>query len=120
TYDVVAAETAGLIGTSVLQQVGVVDRGRATGAEDRHDDREPDDDLGRGHDHHEERDDLPVERAVDPGEGDERQVDRVEHQLDAHEHDDRVAADEHTGRADGEQHGRQVEVVVRAHRISSG
>src|SRR5262245_15015542 len=72
---------------SVLQQVGVVDRGRPAGTEDRHDDREPHDHLGRGHHHHVEGHDLPVERAVDPGERDERQVHRVEHQLDAHEHD---------------------------------
>src|SRR6266496_3090154 len=95
---------------SVLQQVGVVHRGRPAGTEDRHDDREPDDHLGRGHHHHEEGHDLPVERTVDPREGDQRQVDRVEHQLDAHEHDDRVAPDQHADRADGEQQGRQQEV----------
>src|SRR5262245_6571251 len=72
---------------SVLQQVGVVHGGRPAGTEDRHDDREPHDHLGRGHHHHEEGHDLTVERAVDPGERDERQVHRVEHQLDAHEHD---------------------------------
>src|SRR5581483_4269790 len=55
----------------------------------------------------------------DPGERDERQVDRVEHQLDAHEHDDRVSPDEHAERADREQHGGQVEVVVGAHGSSS-
>src|SRR5690349_11770009 len=49
---------------SVLEQVGVVDRRRPAGAEDRHDDGQPDHDLGRGHDHHEERHDLAVELAV--------------------------------------------------------
>src|SRR6187401_753314 len=43
---------------SVLQQAGVVDRGRPAGAEDRHDDREADHDLRGGDDHHEERGDL--------------------------------------------------------------
>ena len=62
--------------TSVLQQAGVVDRGRAAGPEDGHDDRQADDDLGGGHDHHEEGDDLAVEVAVLPGEGDEREVAR--------------------------------------------
>src|SRR5690349_11608541 len=51
-----------------LHEAGVVDRGRMTGAEDRHDDRQTDDDLGRGDDHREEGDDLPVEVAVHPGE----------------------------------------------------
>src|SRR5262245_50101815 len=52
------------VSPSVLQQARVVDRGRAAGAEDRHDDREPDHDLGRGDHHHEERGDLTVEVAV--------------------------------------------------------
>src|SRR6187397_1236405 len=51
-------------GSSVLQQAGVVDRGRPARPEDGHDDREPDDDLGRGHHHHEEGGDLALEVAV--------------------------------------------------------
>ena len=43
-----------------------------------------------------------------PGERDEREVGGVEHQLDAHEHDDRVAAHQHADRADREQQRRQV------------
>ena len=42
--------------------------------------------------------------AVRLRERDEAQVHRVEHQLDAHEHDDRVAADQHAEHADREQH----------------
>src|SRR5918998_362744 len=68
---------------SVLQQAGVVDRGRASGAEDGHDDREADHDLGSGHHHHEEGGDLAVEVAVLLGERDQREVRGVEHQLDA-------------------------------------
>src|SRR4030095_12912230 len=66
---------------SVLQQVGVVDRGGPAGPVDRHDDRETDDDLGGGDDHDEERHDLAVESAGGAGEGHQRQVHRVEHQL---------------------------------------
>src|SRR5882724_10484819 len=95
----------------VLEQVRVVHRGRPTGAEDGRDDRQPDHDLGGRDDHHEERHDL----AVHPGEGDQGQVHRVEHQLDAHEHDDRVAPDQHADRADGEQQGREQQVVGRGH-----
>ena len=55
------------VSPSVLQQVGVVDRGGPAGPVDRHDDREPDDDLGRGDDHDEERHDLAVDGAAGRG-----------------------------------------------------
>src|SRR5215207_6857979 len=103
SQEVASRPSAGVMSTlgspSVLQQVGVVDRGGPAGPVDRHDDGEPDDDLGGGHDHEEERHDLAVDGAARPGEGDQRQVHRVEHQLDAHEDDDGVATDEH---ADGD------------------
>ena len=44
-------------------------------------------------------------------EGDEAQVDGVEHQLDAHEDHERVAPHEHADRAHREQHGREDQVV---------
>src|SRR5918998_4520750 len=96
---------------SVLQQVGVVDRGGPPGAVDRHDDGEADDDLRGGDDHDEERHDLAVESAGGPGERDQRQVHRVEHQLDAHEDDDRVAPHEDAHSADREQDRGEHEVV---------
>src|SRR3712207_2304238 len=104
---------------SVLQQVGVVDRRRPAGPEERHDDGEADDDLGGGDDHDEERHDLAVDGAAGAGEGDQRQVHRVEHQLHAHEHDDRVAPHEHTDRADGEQDRGEYQVVRQSHDSSS-
>src|SRR5688572_19579193 len=103
---------------SVLQQVGVVDRGGPPGAVDRHDDREADDDLRGGDDHDEERHDLAVDGAGGAGEGDQRQVHRVEHQLHAHEHDDRVAAHEHAHGTDREEDRRENEVVGQRHRAS--
>src|ERR1039458_8255343 len=45
------------------------------------------DHRGRRDYHHEERDDLAGQVAVQPGEGHERQVDGVQHQLHAHEDD---------------------------------
>src|SRR5690606_30691073 len=89
--------------------------GRVAGTEQGHDDRQPHHDLRGGDDHREERDDLAVEVAVHAGEGDEREVAGVEHQLDAHEHHDRVAPDQHTSGADGEQQRRQVQVVDGIH-----
>ena len=43
-------------------------------------------------------------------EGDEGQVDGVEHQLDRHEDGDDVALDEERGDADGEEHGGEDEI----------
>src|SRR5215207_230714 len=95
---------------SPLEQVDVVDRDRRALAEDGDEDAEADHDLGGGDHHDEEGQHLAVERAVGLGEGDERQVDRVQHQLDAHEDHDGVAPDQHPGHADGEQDGREQEV----------
>src|SRR5215469_5849908 len=111
----VAATVCNVVIPSVLQQVGVVYRRGPAGPEDRHQDREADDDLRGGHHHHEERDDLPVQVPVHPRERDEGQVARVQHQLDAHEHDDGVAPHEHAGSADHEQDHRQGHVVDGTH-----
>src|SRR5262245_13838823 len=46
-------------------------------AEDRHDDRQSDGDLGRRHRHHEEHDGLAVEIADALAEGDQREIRRV-------------------------------------------
>ena len=55
-------------------------------------------------DQREEHDHLAADVVERVGERDEREVHRVEHQLDAHEHHDHVAADEHADRADREEH----------------
>ena len=68
--------------------------------EDGHDDPEADDDLGRGDDQHEEHDRLAADVVEHAGEGDEGQVDGVEHQLDAHEHHQHVAPDQQADGAD--------------------
>src|SRR6478735_4846388 len=104
---------------SALQQVDVVDGGRLPGAEDRHDDRQPDDHLRGGHDHDEEGHDLAGQVAVQPGERHQRQVGRVEHELDAHEHDDRVPAQQHRRGADREQDPGEHQVVREGHRSVS-
>src|SRR5665648_213685 len=105
--------------SSAPQEVDVVDRCGAAGAVDRHDDRQPDDHLGGCHHHDEERDHLTGEVAVDPGEGHEDEVRCVEHQLHAHEHDDRVAPHQHRQRTDGEQQRREHQVVGQVHRTGS-
>src|SRR5207247_1055483 len=95
------SEPWGVRAPSPLEQVDVVDAGRRALAEDDHQDAEADDHLGGGHHHDEEGEDLAVEVAGGAGEGEEREVDGVEHQLDAHEHHDGVAAHQHPDHADG-------------------
>src|ERR1700730_14519652 len=75
-------------------------------------DGEPDGGLGRRDRHHEEHDDLPVDSAQGPAEGDEGQVHRVQHDLDRQENRDQVAAKENPGRTGGEQDRREHEGVV--------
>src|SRR5829696_8342688 len=72
------------------------------------DDRQPHRGLGRRDRHDEDHEALPG-CAVELREGHERQVHGVEHQLDAHEDDDRVAAREHADDADGEEDRREEE-----------
>src|SRR3989442_398672 len=88
---------------SPAHQAGVLHVGREAPAEQRDDDGEPDGGLGRGHRHDEEDEHLTGHRLVVVREGDERQVDRIEHQLDAHQDDDGVASDQHADAADREQ-----------------
>src|ERR1700757_3202435 len=100
---------------SVLQQACFVDRGRPAGAENRHDDGQADDHLAGGHHHREERHHLTVELAVHACERDEREIASVQHQLDTHEHHDRVAPQQHSHGTDREQQRRQIQVVERTH-----
>src|SRR5262249_14545133 len=69
--------------TSAPQQRDVVGVGAGPASQDGHDDAESDHDLGRGDDQHEEDGGLAVDVVEADGEGDERQVDGVEHELDA-------------------------------------
>src|SRR5579859_458078 len=65
-------------------------------SEDRHDQRQPDGDLGGGYRDHEEDDQLPACVAPLAREGDQGQIRRVEHQFNRHKDHDRVAPDQHT------------------------
>src|SRR6266851_3205966 len=89
--------------TSVPEQIHVLQADRLLVAIDGENDREAHGGLGGGHRHHEEHEYLPA----DPQrlrERDERQIDGVEHQLDAHEDHDRIAAQQDAGDAEREQH----------------
>src|SRR5687768_4168133 len=68
--------------------------------------------FGRGDGHDEERDDLPVDASPVPPRGHERQVHRVQHDLDGQEHGDQVAAQEHAGRPNREEQAGEEQIVV--------
>src|SRR5690606_18751776 len=95
---------------SAFEERQVVGGGVGPTAHDGHDDGEADHDLCSRHDENEQHDGLAVEVAQDAGEGDEAEAHGIEHQLDAHEHDERVAPHEQTDAADGEEQRRQHEV----------
>src|SRR5215218_522499 len=65
--------------------------------------RETDRGFGGRHRHHEEGDDLAIDRAPLAPERDEREIDGVQHDLDRHQQRDQVAAQEHAGSADRKQ-----------------
>src|SRR5262245_23185121 len=92
---------------SALEQVDLVHEHGLPQSEQVDDDREPDRHLGGGDGHHEEHEDLAIERLHVARERDEREVRGVQHELDRHEDDERVAAYEHADHADREHDRRQ-------------
>src|SRR5579875_977697 len=84
-------------------QVDFVRVDRLAVAENHQNDSQADGRLGCRHRHHEEDDRLPVDVAPGAAQRDEGQVDGVEHQLDRHEDDDYVAAQQNAEHADTEQ-----------------
>ena len=64
-------------------------------------------DLTGGDDHHDQREDLAVAVAPHAAERDQREVARVQHQLEAEQDHQRVAAGHHAGHADAEDERRQ-------------
>src|ERR671932_178228 len=81
----------------------VVDVDRALRTENTDEECEPNGDLGRGDGDDEEGHNLPVDIGPLPCKGDQRQVSRVQHELDGHEDDHHVPPSQHPDRADGEQ-----------------
>src|SRR5487761_2353785 len=95
---------------SALHLGELVDRGRRAAPEDRHHDAEPDRHLGGGDDHDEEHNRLTADVAQGPRKGHEREVHGVEHQLEAHEHDQGASAREQTKGPDPEEQRGEHEV----------
>src|SRR5688572_32679957 len=95
-----------------LQGSQLVDIDALLRLEDLHDQCKTHSYLSGGHGNDEEHEDLPAETLVHAGKSHKSQVCAVKHQLDGHENDQRVAADEHTERTDDEQHGGKCNVII--------
>src|SRR5262245_24917522 len=92
------------IAASPPEEIDLVDVGRVPEPEQGDDDREARGGFRGGERHDEEDVDLGLGSAGDPCEGDERQVPRVEHELDAHEDRDRAAAHQDADHPEREEH----------------
>src|SRR4051794_10589963 len=114
-----SAGTAGIsqawVSMSTPHQVDLFEVDRAPGAVDDEDDREADADFGGRDGDDEQGEDLPADRVVHGGERDQVDVDRVEDELDRHEHGHAVAAGEHPVDADREEDGREEQELVQQH-----
>ena len=104
----------GIVRAPLTHRVVLVDERRLLVPVDRDHDREAHRRLCRRCRHDDQRDGarLRGEPRDECAKRDEREIDRIEHQLDRHEHADRVAAGEEPERADGEQDPRQDQVCV--------
>src|SRR5665213_3060941 len=95
---------------SALHLRELVDRRRRATTKYRDHDAESDGDFSRGDDHHKKDNGLTTDVAERAREGDEGEVDGVQHQFNAHEHDERRAPSQESESADPEEHGGQDEV----------
>src|ERR1044071_4974269 len=82
-----------------------IDLDVAAAAEHCDDDREPHRGLRRGDGDHDQREGVGRQIAPHAGERQQRDVGGVEHQLDAHQDDQRVAAEQYADDSDQKQHG---------------
>src|SRR5439155_3513202 len=86
-------------GRLLLHQIESVDIHLPAGSVDLHDDRNADHHLGRSDGDHQESKDNPIEGIEVAADGREGEVNRVEHEFDAHENNEGVAADQKADRA---------------------
>src|SRR5258706_563403 len=84
-----------------LQRIQFIDIDVLLRLEDLHEQGQTHSHFGGGHRDDEEREDLPAETLIHAGKCDEGEVGRIQHQLNRHENNKRVAPDQHTQRANG-------------------
>src|SRR6188768_2999420 len=102
-------------GPSALHQRGFIEIDGLAAAEQSDQDRQADRGLRRGEGDDQEREHVPLLVAELAREGEQREVAAVELELDAHQHDEGVAAQQDAGRPDQEQQERQNQVVLGRH-----
>src|ERR1700732_104865 len=95
---------------SVLHRAYVVDHERVAILEDRQDDGQANRGLSRSHHHHEKAEYVAIHLLQRVGERDEREIHRVEHQLDRHENRNDVAAIDEARHAEPEKNRAQNQV----------
>ena len=102
------------VGLLLAHRVVLVDQRCSAVAEDRDDDGQADRCLGRRDRDDQEGDDgrIRPEPIDERAEGDDREVDAVEHELDRHEHADRIAPGQEAEGADCEQQPGQDQVGI--------
>src|SRR5216684_2436098 len=100
---------------SVLHRTNIVNHQRSTILKNCQNNRQPHRRLGRSHHHHEEAEDMSVHLFQRVGESDERQIHRVEHQLDGHENRNNVAAINETRHSKSKQYRAEYQVPTRWH-----
>src|SRR4051794_5853573 len=98
-----------------LQLVDLVQGDAGAVAEDQHDYGEADADFGGSDGDDEQGEDLPGDVVPVGTEGDEVEVDGVEHQLDGCQDEHGVASGQHAVDTDAEEHGGQEEELVQQH-----
>src|SRR5262245_24401101 len=116
-----ASDPGSLIGARLpSQDVQVIGHCRPPHPEDQDDQGEAESDLGDGDADGEHGEDEPRGVGVEAREGHEVDVDGVQHELDAEQDADGVAAGDDPEEADGEQRGGEREVRLEPHAYSSG
>lgn len=73
--------------------------------------------FGSGHHHDKKDEQLGGHVMVILGQSDQQQIDGVQHELDAHENDDRVSADQYTDHAYTEKRQGKPDVVLYGHSL---
>ena len=95
-----------------LHTVHLVHVDAALGLEDLNDQCKTHGNFCRSDSDHEEHEDLSAEALEHTAECNHRQVGSIQHQLNGHEDDERVAADQNTQRANREQDCRKNDVIM--------
>src|SRR5713226_7861011 len=103
---------------SSSQDVQMIGHHRAPDAEDQDDQGQAQRYLGHGDRNRENGEDHPGRVAAEAGEGDQVDVDGIEHELDAQQDADGIAPGDHAEETGREQDGRQGEVGLQSHRLS--